>query len=69
MLKATATINGRRTLLLGLSFGNLDHFRSAPGDSHIMINGEEIGLPIDVLIFMVAIDCLPEDGWWSGLAR
>ena len=50
MLKATAKINGRQTLILGLSFGNLDRFRAAPGDTYIKVDGDEVGLPIDVLI-------------------
>lgn len=52
MLKATATgPDGRPLLVIGLSFRNLEHFRKGPGDSHIMIAGGELGLPIDVLIF------------------
>jgi hypothetical protein len=38
-------------LFVGLSFGNLDKFRAAPLDSHITINGAEMGLPFDVMIF------------------
>ena len=52
MIKATGKgPSGRHTLFVGLSFGNLDKFRAAPLDSHIMIKGEELGLPFDVLIF------------------
>ena len=52
MLKATMTkANGRKVLILGLSFGNLDRFKSAPLDTFIDIRGEEMGLPIDVLLF------------------
>ena len=37
MLKARATIGGKDTYLIGLSFGNLDKFRAGPGDSFIRI--------------------------------
>ena len=52
MIKATtAGPDGRTLLVIGLSFGNLDKFRAAPGDTFIRIDGREIGLPIDVMIF------------------
>lgn len=52
MIKATATgPNGRTILMIGLSFGNLDKFRADPGDTFIRIDGREIDLPIDVIIF------------------
>jgi hypothetical protein len=51
MLKAVGTRNGRKTLMIGLSFGNLDKFRADPGDSFIEIKGSDVGLPIDVVIF------------------
>jgi hypothetical protein len=52
MIKATGKgPNGKETLFIGLSFGNLDRFRRQPGDTFIRIDGAELGLPIDVLIF------------------
>jgi hypothetical protein len=52
MIKATGKgPTGRDTLFVGLSFGNLDKFRAAPLDSHVTINGAEMGLPFDVMIF------------------
>jgi hypothetical protein len=51
MIKATATQGGRTVLMLGLSFKNLDKFRAEPGDTFIRIVGEDMGLPIDVLLF------------------
>jgi hypothetical protein len=52
MIKATAKMpDGRTMLALGLSFSNLDKFRAEPMDTFIKINGKEMGLPIDVLIF------------------
>jgi hypothetical protein len=51
MIKATATQGDRQVLMLGLSFRNLDKFRAEPGDTFIRIDGKEMGLPIDVLIF------------------
>jgi hypothetical protein len=51
MLKATAQLNGRTVLMLGLSFKNLDKFRAEPGDTFIKIDGTQINLPIDVLLF------------------
>jgi hypothetical protein len=51
VIKATATLNGKNVLMIGLSFGNLDKFRAAPGDTFIRIDGKEMDLPIDVLIF------------------
>jgi hypothetical protein len=51
MIKATATLNGRTMLMLGLSFKNLDRFRAEPGDTFIKIDGKQMNLPIDVLLF------------------
>ena len=52
MIKATATTpDGRKLLMIGLSFGNLDKFRAEPGDTFIRIDGKAMELPIDVLIF------------------
>ena len=52
MIKATTTRpDGRELLIVGLSFGNLDRFPDEPGDTFIRIDGEEMGLPIDVVIF------------------
>ena len=52
MIKATAhRVDGRTLLVIGLSFANLDKFRRAPGDTYIRIDGNELGLSIDVVIF------------------
>jgi hypothetical protein len=51
LIKATATLGDRTLLMIGLSFGNLDKFRAEPGDTFIKIDGKEMELPIDVLIF------------------
>jgi hypothetical protein len=53
VIKATATgPDGKTILMIGLSYGNLDKFRAAPGDTYIKILGSETGgLPLDVLIF------------------
>jgi hypothetical protein len=52
MIKATTTTpEGRTRLLLGLSFGNLDKFRAEPGDTYIHIDGKEMDLPIDIVLF------------------
>lgn len=52
MIKATGKgPNGRDTLFVGLSFANLDKFRSQPMDSYISIDGKDLGLPFDVMIF------------------
>lgn len=51
MIKATAIVGDRTMLMIGLSFGNLDKFRAEPLDTFIKIDGKQLGLPIDVLIF------------------
>jgi hypothetical protein len=52
MIKGVATdADGRQLLMIGLSFGNLDKFRALPGDTFIRIDGKEMDLPFDVLIF------------------
>ena len=52
MIKAIATDGtGKKILMIGLSFGNLDKFRAEPGDTFIRIRGQEVGLPVDVMIF------------------
>lgn len=48
MLKMVATLpNGRSLLVLGLSAENMRRLPGAP----IKIKGEDIGLPLDVVIF------------------
>jgi hypothetical protein len=37
--------------MVGLSFANLDRFLASPLDTHIIIDGREMGLPFDVVIF------------------
>jgi hypothetical protein len=51
MIKAIGTRNGRELLMIGLSFGNLDKFRAEPGDTFIQIDGRELGISLDVMIF------------------
>lgn len=52
MIKASITRpDGKALLLIGLSYGNLDKFRAAPGDTYIKVLGSEVGLPFDVMIF------------------
>ena len=51
MIKAVGTTKGRKVLMLGLSFGNLDQFKNHPGDTYIHIDGAALGLPIDVMLF------------------
>jgi hypothetical protein len=51
MFKGLVTINGVDTLMVGLSFANLDRFRAKPRDTFIKIKGKEIGLSHDILIF------------------
>lgn len=51
MIKAIATMNGRKTLMLGLSFRNLDKFRAEPGGTFIRIDGQAMELPFDVMLF------------------
>lgn len=52
MIKATGKgRTGNDTLFIGLSFGNLDRFRAQPLDTFILIDGKEMGLPHDVMIF------------------
>jgi hypothetical protein len=50
MLKAIAHANGRKILVIGLSFGNLDKFRAEAGDTYIAIDGREMGMDLDVMI-------------------
>jgi hypothetical protein len=52
MMKATGKgPDGRDMLYVGLSFGNLDKFRAQPLDTYIRIDGKELDLPFDVMIF------------------
>jgi hypothetical protein len=52
MIKATVeTPDGRKLLIVGLSFANLDRFRAEPRDTMIKIDGKELGLGVDVMIF------------------
>jgi hypothetical protein len=70
MIKATGKgPTGRDTLFVGLSFGNLDKFRAAPLDSHILIKGEELGLPFDVMIFSGETEAQMADLLATGFGR
>jgi hypothetical protein len=51
MIKATANVDGRTLLILGLSYGNLDKFYAEPGETFIRVDGKEMDLPFDVLLF------------------
>ncbi|HEX8827635.1 MAG TPA: hypothetical protein VF778_05940 [Xanthobacteraceae bacterium] len=52
MIKASAKgQDGRDLLVLGLTFGNLQRFREQPRDTFIKIDGKELGLAVDVVIF------------------
>jgi hypothetical protein len=52
MIKAIAHDGtGKSILVLGLSFANLDRFRAKPGDTFIRIRGDDVGLPVDIMIF------------------
>ena len=51
MLKAIGKLNGQSTVFIGLSYGNLDKFRDQPGDTYIKIQGEQLGIDHDILIF------------------
>jgi hypothetical protein len=53
MIKATVlTREGKLSLLvLGLSFGNLRKFLEKPGDTYIKLNGKDLDMDFDVLLF------------------
>jgi hypothetical protein len=51
MIKAILELDGRPTLLIGLSFGNLDRFRAEPGSTHIRISSDQVGTSHDIIIF------------------
>ena len=51
MIKATWTLGDRTLLLVGLSFGNLDKLLNEPGNTFIKLDGREMGMSVDVLIF------------------
>lgn len=52
MMKALIRIDGQPPLvLLGLSFGNLRKFMSEPLDTFIKVEGKDMELPFDILLF------------------
>lgn len=51
MIKFTMTKESRKCLVIGLSFENLDKFKEQPGDTYIHVDGKEMGLPVDVVLF------------------
>jgi hypothetical protein len=53
MIKAVAEMpGGRKLLVLGLSYANLDKFRAEPRDTFIRVDGKDVGgLPVDIVIF------------------
>ena len=51
MIRAAGMQNGKPTVFLGLSFGNLARFREQPGDTYIKIPAEQLGMSHDIVIF------------------
>jgi hypothetical protein len=53
MIKAVAELpGGRKLLVLGLSYANLDEFRRHPRDTFIRVDGKDVGgLPVDIMLF------------------
>jgi hypothetical protein len=51
MLKAIAKIGDKDLLVIGLSYGNLNKFLAEPGETFIKIDGKEIGISMDIIIF------------------
>jgi hypothetical protein len=51
MLKAIATVGDKEILVIGLSYGNLNKLLAEPGDTFIKIDGKEMGISMDILIF------------------
>lgn len=51
MIKAITGEPPNQTLILGLSFENLITINNHPMDSYIRVKGEEISLPLDVVLF------------------
>jgi hypothetical protein len=51
MIKATGKLDDRPTLFIGLSFGNLDRFRAAPGSTYIKIDKDQMNTSHDIIIF------------------
>jgi hypothetical protein len=51
MMKALIKIEDRNTVLIGLSFGNLRKFLAEPRDTFIKLDGKQMQLPVDILIF------------------
>jgi hypothetical protein len=52
MLKVTLPgKDGRTKLYLGLSFANLDRLRAQPLDTYVEIDGRELNLSVDVVLF------------------
>jgi hypothetical protein len=51
MIKASGTISGRPTIMLGLSRKNLERFLEQMGDTYISIKRETLGITFDILIF------------------
>ena len=51
MLKARANLNGRDTVIIGLTFGNLAKLRAEADATYLHIEGAEMSLPFDIIIF------------------
>lgn len=52
MIKALCkTSDGRDLLMIGLSFKNLEKFKTEVGDTFIKIDGKEMGVALDIIIF------------------
>lgn len=51
MIKATGVVDGRPTVMLGLSRRNLERFLEQMNDTYIRIPREKLGITFDLLIF------------------
>jgi len=50
MIKAKGNIAGKEVLIIGLSYANVDRLRADGLDGYILVRGEEVGLPHDIMI-------------------
>lgn len=58
MIKAKGTMDGREVLILGLSDDNLNSLRTR---NPLVVNGDEINIPFDMIIFSQATEQVMAD--------
>lgn len=67
MMKIKTTIDGRPTVILGLSHANLNRLRVDGLAGHVKVDGVELEIPFDILITAAETEQVMLDAFEAGI--